>query len=156
MTETILTVTARNRPGSLARVASLFLRRGINLRFAGVTPAGDLARMTFAAETDLETGKALARQIQRLVDVRGATADPGCSSLRVLAIYEVDVTGPERRRAVEMAAIFRGRAIDADERQLTLEASGLPEEMDALEELLSEVGPVRALRSSPLPYARAS
>lgn len=69
---------------------------------------------------------------------------------REFALFEVRAFSELRARIIEIAAVFRGRVIAVSEHTLTIEATGIPDEIDALEELLGDHGLVAVRRSGPL------
>ncbi len=73
---------------------------------------------------------------------------------RELGLFEVRAFTELRARVIEIAAVFRGRVIAVSERSITIEVSGIPAEVDALEELLSEYGLLAVQRSGPLSIER--
>ncbi len=78
--------------------------------------------------------------------------DPVAS--RELAIFEISAERAIRTKIIEIASVFRARLLDSTDTSLTMEASGLPEEIDALEELLSDWGLVRVVRTGPISLTR--
>lgn len=69
---------------------------------------------------------------------------------RELALFEVAAVGGARTRVVEIASVFGGRLIGSSPSTMTVEAAGLPDEIDALEELLRDHGIVAMARSGPI------
>lgn len=69
---------------------------------------------------------------------------------RELALFEVQAFAELRARVIEIAAVFRGRVMAVSEETLTIEASGMPAEIDALQELLGDHGLIAVRRSGPL------
>ncbi|MGB4217701.1 MAG: acetolactate synthase small subunit, partial [Bacillota bacterium] len=66
-----LSVLVNNRSGVLARVASLFSRRGYNIESiaVGVTDDPEVSRMTIQVIADEATFEQITKQLHKLIDV---------------------------------------------------------------------------------------
>ena len=67
----ILSVLVQNRPGVLARVASLFARRGYNIFSLAVAPAEEdgMSRITIVVDVDSSPLEQIVKQLFKLIDV---------------------------------------------------------------------------------------
>ena len=67
----ILSVLVQNRPGVLARVASLFARRGYNIFSLAVAPAEEegMSRITVVVDVDSAPLEQIVKQLFKLIDV---------------------------------------------------------------------------------------
>lgn len=66
---------------------------------------------------------------------------------RELGLFEVLADRDARRHVIETATVFRGRVLDISDRSVMVEATGTSEELDALYELLADLGRVRFVRT---------
>ena len=73
---------------------------------------------------------------------------------RELALFEVAADELSRVQVIELAAVFRARVLAVEDTSITIEAVGAPQEIDALEELLSDFGVVASTRTGPLSLHR--
>ena len=74
-----LSILVSNRPGVLARIASLFSRRGFNIQSLAVGPTEreEVSRMTVVAQVhDDATLEQIVKQLNKLVEVRKAADLP--------------------------------------------------------------------------------
>lgn len=69
---------------------------------------------------------------------------------RELALFEVVAEGELRSRVIEVASVFRGRVVALCPETMVIEVSGIPEEIDAVRELLGDFGLRRMVRSGPV------
>ena len=80
--------------------------------------------------------------------------DPGTAVERELMLAKVRAKGDARARIMEIAEVFRVSIVDVTKTTLTVEASGKPEKLEALRELLSEFGIVELSRTGRIALAR--
>ena len=96
----ILSVLVQNRPGVLARVASLFARRGYNIFSLAVAPAEDegMSRITIVVDVDSSPLEQIVKQLFKLIDVvKISELDPRRSVERELLLATVRVASDEPR-----------------------------------------------------------
>jgi acetolactate synthase I/III small subunit len=75
---------------------------------------------------------------------------------RELALIKVGVHAGKRAEVIEVAEIFRAKVIDVDADSLVLEATGPPEKVSALEELVEPYGIVEIARTGRVALGRGS
>jgi acetolactate synthase I/III small subunit len=88
----ILSVLVQNRPGVLARVASLFARRGYNIFSLAVAPAEEegMSRITIVVDVDSTPLEQIVKQLFKLIDVvKISELDPRRSVERELLLATV-------------------------------------------------------------------
>jgi acetolactate synthase-1/3 small subunit len=73
---------------------------------------------------------------------------------RELMLVKVRTKGDDRQRAMEIASVFRVNVVDVTHSTLTLEATGRPEKLEALLELLRDFGIVEVSRTGRIALAR--
>jgi acetolactate synthase I/III small subunit len=110
----ILSVLVQNRPGVLARVASLFARRGYNIYSLAVAPAEDegMSRITIVRRRRLVAARA-DREAALQADRRrqDQRARPASSVERELLLVTVRATAESRHQVVELCGIFEGKIL---------------------------------------------
>ena len=142
-THQTLSVLVENRSGVLARVSSLFARRGYNIISLAVAPSDDPAfsRITIVIDIETTSVEQITKQLFKLVDVVKITElDPGDSVERELLLASVRASGPERSAVVELVGLFDGAIEDVGHDCLTVMLAGDPARLDDLEELLRPYG----------------
>ncbi|MEY3680159.1 MAG: acetolactate synthase small subunit [Actinomycetota bacterium] len=146
----ILSVLVQNRPGVLARVASLFARRGYNIFSLAVAPAEDpdLSRITIVVDVESAPLEQIVKQLFKLIDVvKISELDPRRSVERELMIATVRISAEERGQVVELANIFEGKILAVGVEAITVSLEGSPEKLDDFEELLRGYGIVELQRT---------
>lgn len=154
-----LSVLVENRPGVLARVSGLFARRGYNIDSLAVGETEDpaVSRMTIAVSVDAKPLEQMVKQLYKLINVlRIAELPPTASVERELALIKVGVQPGRRAEVLEIAEMFRAKVVDVDSGALIVEATGDPEKVGALEELLRPYGIVEIARTGRVALARGS
>ncbi len=139
-----------NERGVLARVASLFARRGFNISSLAVGETEDprISRISVVFKGDASTGEQMVKQLERLVCVQ-KVEDLSTSERVESGLLLVKVRSNARTRAelVELAGIFRGRVAHVDGDCVVIEATGRREKLAALIDLLRPHGIVELART---------
>ncbi len=152
-----LSVLVEDKPGVLARVAGLFSARGFNIDSLAVGPteSAGLSRMTIVVHVESKPLEQVTKQLNKLVNViKILEHDPGAAVERELMLAKVRAKGDARARIMEIAEVFRANIVDVTSSTLTVEASGKPEKLEALRELLSEYGVVELSRTGRIALGR--
>ena len=146
----ILSVLVENRAGVLARVASLFARRGYNIYSLAVAPSEDerFSRITIVAEVESTPLEQIVKQLFKLIDVvKISELDPRTSVERELLLATVKAEPETRGQVVELVQIFEGKILAVGNNQLTVSLDGTPDKLDDFEELLRSYGIVELQRT---------
>jgi acetolactate synthase-1/3 small subunit len=146
----ILSVLVQNRPGVLARVSSLFARRGYNIVSLAVAPTEDegFSRITIVVDVDSSPLEQIVKQLFKLIEVVKITElDPRRSVERELMIATVRVTPEDRGQVVELTNIFEGKILAVGAEALTVALDGSPHKLDDFEDLLRGYGIVELQRT---------
>jgi acetolactate synthase-1/3 small subunit len=146
----ILSVLVQNRPGVLARVASLFARRGYNIFSLAVAPAEEqgMSRITIVVDVESAPLEQVVKQLFKLIDVvKISELDPRRCVERELLLATVRAPADQRHQVVELINIFEGKILAVAPEAVTLSLEGHPDKLDDFEELLAGYGIVELQRS---------
>jgi acetolactate synthase-1/3 small subunit len=150
-------VLVRNRPGVLARVASLFSRRGFNIDSLAVSTTEDagVSRMTIVVAGDETVLEQIGKQLYKLIDVI-KVRDHSHDALvdRELSLIKVHATPQTRSEIMQIVGVFRGRIVDICESSVIIETSGGTEKTDALLRLLKPFGIKEMVRTGKVVMVR--
>jgi acetolactate synthase-1/3 small subunit len=152
-----LSVLVEDRPGVLTRVAGLFAARGFNIDSLAVGPtdADGLSRMTIVVHVDRKPLEQITKQLNKLINViKILEHDPGSAVERELMLVKVRASDETRPRIMEIAQVFRVNIVDVTHSTLTVEATGKPDKLEALLELLRVFGIVELSRTGRIALAR--
>jgi acetolactate synthase-1/3 small subunit len=138
-----LSVLVENSPGVLARVASLFSRRGYNIDSLAVGPTEnpDVSRMTIVIDVEDHALDQVIAQLDKLIDVISTDRlDPVTSVQRELLLVKVSTTSETRSQVLETVQLFRAKVVDVAQDAVTIEATGNAEKIQALLRVLEPYG----------------
>ena len=125
----ILSVLVENRAGVLARVASLFARRGFNIFSLAVAPTEDdrFSRITIVVDIESTPLEQITKQLFKLIDVvKISELDPRLSVERELLLATVRSQPENRGQVVELTQIFEGKILAVGTDALTVSLEGNP------------------------------
>ena len=146
----ILSVLVENRAGVLARVASLFARRGYNIFSLAVAPTEEprFSRITIVVDVESTPLEQVTKQLFKLINVVKITElDPRSSVERELLLVTVRALPADRGQIVELVQIFEGKILAVGSEALTVSLDGHPDKLDDFEELLRGYGIVELQRT---------
>ncbi len=132
-----------DKPGVLARVASLFSRRGFNIQSlaVGATEQKDMSRMTIVVSVEDSPLEQITKQLNKLINViKIVEQDEDNSVSRELALIKVRADATTRSQVIEAVNLFRAKVVDVSTESLTVEATGTPEKLEALLRVLEPYG----------------
>ena len=143
MSRHTLSVLVEDQPGVLARIASLFARRGFNIESLAVGPteAEGVSRMTIVvnvAESPLEQ---VTKQLNKLINVlKIVELDNTAAVQRELLLVKVKSDNNSRSAILETVSLFRAKVVDVAPDAITIEATGNHDKIQALLKVLEEYG----------------
>jgi len=138
-----LSVLVENSPGVLARVASLFSRRGYNINSLAVGPTEnpEISCMTIVIDVEGHALEQVIAQLDKLINVISITQlDPVTSEQRELLLVKVATTPENRSQVLETVQLFRAKVVDVAQDAVTIEATGNAEKIQALLRVLEPYG----------------
>ncbi len=127
----------------LARVASLFSRRGFNIQSlaVGATEQKDMSRMTIVVSVEDSPLEQITKQLNKLVNViKIVEQDVDNSVERELALIKVRADATTRSQVIEAVNLFRAKVVDVSTESVTIEATGTPSKLEALLRVLEPYG----------------
>ncbi len=153
-----IAVLVENRPGVLARVSSLFRRRGFNIESlsVGTTERSDVSRMTIVVDEDERTVEQVVKQLNKLIEVIKVSDVTDNSVHRELALVKVNAPPDKRGEIVEIANIFRARIVDVARDSFIVEITGDEEKINAFIDLMRQYGIKEVARTGVVSMARGS
>ena len=155
----VIVAIVRNRPGVLNRVASLLRARNFNIESLAVghTENPDVSRMTIALKGDDYGVEQVSKQLYRLIDV--LKVQDVSAERRVeheLALIKVRASNGNRAEILKLVELSRGRVVDVAADSVVVEATGSPDEVEALVALLGGYGIKELVRTGSVVLLRGS
>ena len=145
-----LSVLVEDKPGVLARVASLFSRRGFNIQSlaVGATEQKHMSRMTIVVSVEESPLEQITKQLNKLINViKIVEQDDDNAVSRELALIKVRADATTRSQVIEAVNLFRAKVVDVTTESLTIEATGTPAKLEAFMRVLEPYG-IRELAQS--------
>ena len=133
-TRRVISLLVANENGVLARVASLFCRRGFNIDSLTVSATNDpsVSRITVTLNGDEQALSQLLLQTDRLEVTRQVfELEPAKCLQRELLLLKVACTGRNRAELREISSIYKAKIIDLSPDSMVFELTGKPEKIDA-------------------------
>jgi acetolactate synthase-1/3 small subunit len=154
-----LSVLVENESGVLTRIAGLFARRGFNIESLSVGPAEqkNISRITMVVPGDERTIEQLTKQLYKLINVRKVqdiTTLPNVG--RELMLLKIRFSEETRTEIMDIAKVFNAKIVDLASKCLTLEVTGEPEKILALEQLLQKFGILEIAKTGKIALLRHS
>jgi acetolactate synthase-1/3 small subunit len=154
-----LSIIVEDESGVLSRIAGLFTRRGFNIDSLAVGPAEKegISRITMVVIGDPQTIEQLIKQLYKLInviEVKDLTLSPYVE--RELILIKVSTSSLSRSEVLEIASVFRAKIVDFAEKSLTLEITGDPGKIVAIEQLLRKYGITEVARTGKIALLRES
>lgn len=157
MSRHTLSVLVENKPGVLARVASLFSRRGFNIESLAVGPTeiAEVSRMTIVVSVDDLPLEQVTKQLNKLVNVlKIVELDPETSVQREIMLVKVRADTESRSHILETAQLFRAKVVDVSPEAVTIEATGKTDKLLALLRVLEPFGIKELVKSGMVAVGR--
>ena len=146
-------------PGVLNRVTSLFRRRNYNIESLAVgrTEVPGVSRMTIVMQASDDDARRIEANLYKLVNVlrvEDTTWRPAVT--RELALIKVRADQATRAHVLQLAEVFRARAIDVGPEALIFEITGTCDKIDGLAEVLAPYGVIELVRTGAVAMVRSA
>jgi len=157
MSRHTLSVLVEDKPGVLARVASLFSRRGFNIESLAVGPTEmpDVSRMTIEVSVESLPLEQVTKQLNKLVNVlKIVELEPDSSVQREIMLVKVRADSATRSSILETVQLFRAKVVDVALDAVTIEATGDHDKLIALLRVLEPYGVKELVKSGMVALSR--
>jgi len=134
MSQHTLAVLVENSPGVLARVASLFARRGYNIDSLAVGPTenSEISRITIVLNLQGHALDQVMAQLYKLVNVIAISEMPAISTVH-RELLMLKIAGSKQNSEVfDVVKKFGAAVVDESDGMLTIEATGESSHIQAL------------------------
>ena len=153
-----ISILLENEAGALSRVAGLFSARGYNIESLTVAATEDpsVSRMTLVTRGSDDVIEQITKQLNKLIEViKLNDLTVGKHIERELMMAKINVpTAKDKDELKRLVDIFRGRIIDVDDANYTVEMTGTGDKLDAFINLVTSGHIVEIVRSGVLGIAR--
>ncbi|MGJ9422847.1 acetolactate synthase small subunit [Aeromicrobium sp. CF3.5] len=138
-----LSVLVENTPGVLARVSSMFMRRGFNIDSLAVGPTEipEISRMTIVVNVEELPLEQVTKQLNKLINVLKIVELESSSAVeRELMLIKVKTDPQTRGQVLETVQLFRAKVVDVATDAVTVEATGDAAKLAAMLNVLEPFG----------------
>ncbi|MBE1513921.1 MULTISPECIES: acetolactate synthase small subunit [Nesterenkonia] len=154
-----LSVLVEDVPGVLTKVSGLFARRAFNIHSLAVGPSElpGLSRITIVVHADSVLLEQITKQLNKLINViKIIELAPENSVQREHLLIKVKADSPTRLQVTQAVELFRAKIVDVSVDSLTVEATGAPDKLNALLDVLEPFGVREIVRSGTLGISRGA
>ncbi len=154
----VISVLVENEPGVLARVAGLFSGRGFNIESLNVAPAleENVSHMTISTYGDDVIMEQIMKQLHKIVTVIKVMEFSDLDAIeREMMFIKVQAEGPARGEILRIVEIFRCKVVDVSHSEMTIEATGDHDKLDAIQSLLQRFGIKEVARTGSVAMRRS-
>jgi acetolactate synthase-1/3 small subunit len=159
MSKHTLSVLVENKPGVLARVASLFSRRGFNIDSLAVGPTehAEISRMTIVVSLESSPLEQVTKQLNKLVEViKIVELDGPASVSRELLLVKVRADADTRGQVLDAVALFKARVVDVVTDAVTIEVTGNGDKLASFLQVVEPFGIRELVQSGMVAIGRGS
>ena len=159
MDRIVLSLLVDNTAGVLARVASLFSRRGYNIESltVGVTADERYSRMTVVSFGDQQVLEQIEKQLNKKLDViKVKTLSQEQCYTRELMLLKVKYNKNNRRDIIEICDIMKTEIVDMSKHFMMLQICDSPEKIDTLIKMLQSISIVEVARTGTLALSKCA
>ncbi len=155
MSKHILSVLVENKPGVLARISSMFARRGFNIHSLAVGPSTEPGQSLMTLVVDGPEMEQVVKQLRKLINtVKVTELGPGDAVEREIALVRVSAEPQSRGEVLDAASIFKAKAVDVGATTITFEVTGTPEKLNDFLDLVRPYGIVDLVKSGRIALAK--
>ncbi len=148
MTVHLISVLVEDKPGVLARVSSMFARRGFNIHSLAVGPAGEEGMSRMTVVVDGPEMEQIVKQLRKMINtVKVTELAPGDAIEREVMLVRVNADPRIRKEIVDAAEIFKAKAVDTGATSLLFEVTGTPDKLADFLELMRPYGIIDLVKS---------
>ena len=159
MSRHTLSVLVEDKPGVLARVSSLFSRRGFNIESLAVGPTEvpEISRMTIVVSVEGAPLEQVTKQLNKLINVlKIVELDPEAAVQREIMLVKVKADLQTRSAVLETVQLFRAKVVDVAPDAVTIEATGNADKLQAFLRVLEPFGIKELVKSGMVAVGRGS
>lgn len=155
----VVSMLVDNNSGVLARVASLFARKGFNIDSLTVSATDNekISRITITTKGDIRTLSQILSQTGKLIEVRSVVAlDEETSIQRELLLVKIAADEAMRSVIREVADIYKASVVDLSIDSMVVELTGKPSKIDGFLAVIEQYDILEMCRTGVTALARGS
>lgn len=150
MEKYIISALVQNNSGVLARVSSLFGRRGFNIYSLTVSPTVDerISRITIVVIGDEYTLEQVLKQMQKLEEcIEVAHIDEEDAFCRELALIKIAGDESVRESVREVCALYHAEVVDSSSESIIIRINGTPSTINTFLSIIQSFNIIESSRT---------
>ncbi|MDO5484008.1 MAG: acetolactate synthase small subunit [Desulfovibrionaceae bacterium] len=154
----VLSVLVENEPGVLSRVVGLFSGRGFNIHSLNVAPSLEdgVSHMTITTYGDSMILEQIMKQLHKIVSVIKVMDFADVPAVeREMMFLKIQAEGTARGEILRTVEIFRCKVVDVSPNEMTIEATGDHEKLEAIISLFQRFGIKELIRTGSVVMRRS-
>ncbi len=152
-----LLIIAKNTNGIVARIMSLFNRRGyfVKKMTAGHTNIDGYTRLTLTVEGDERILEQIKNQVHKIIEVTRVKVFPQSGVIRrEMMLIKVRSDNETRPHIIQIAEIYRGNVLDMGPNSVSIEITGDEEKLSGFVEMMDSFGVLEMAKTGVLAMSR--
>ncbi|MDH3606236.1 MAG: acetolactate synthase small subunit [Acidimicrobiia bacterium] len=151
----VLSVLVEDKPGVLARVSSMFARRGFNIHSLAVGPSAEPGNSLMTVVVNADEIEQVVKQLRKLINtIKITELDPAESVEREVMLVRVSADPTQRSEILDAAGVFKAKAVDVGATSVTFEITGTPSKVNDFLELMRPYGLMDVVKSGWIALSR--
>jgi acetolactate synthase-1/3 small subunit len=153
----VVSALVENKPGVLARIATLFAARGFNIDSLTVGETDDptTSRMTIVVRGDEKILEQVEKQLNKLIDIIKVLEYSSIEHIeRDLCLIKVKATKDDRSEILQIVDIFRAKKVDVAADSVVIERTGDEDKILAFINMIKPFGIKELVRTGIIAIAR--
>lgn len=137
----VLSILVQNNYGVLARISSLFGRRGYNIDTLTVSNTDDpeISRITLTVQgLENEINQIILQTLKLEEVIKVDVLEQNKSVMREIVLAKIKTNSDNRSKMVEVATIYKGSIIDLSPTSMIVEVTGKPTKINAFIKILED------------------
>lgn len=140
-TDHMISILVYNKPGVMAKVTSLFTRRGFNIESisAGKAKENELMRLTIIVKGDDRSIEQIQKQLYKVLEtVKVSQINPKNSIEKEMALIKVKTGNGNKTELFQLVDVFKGKVVDTSANGFIIEITGAAAKIDAFINVISK------------------
>lgn len=130
----MISILVYNQPGVMAKVTSLFTRRGFNIESisAGKAKENELMRLTIIVKGDDRSIKQIQKQLYKVLEtVKVSPINQAQCVEKEMALIKIKCSNGNKAELFQLIEVFRGKVLDTSANGFIIEITGATDKIEA-------------------------
>ena len=146
----MISILVYNQPGVMAKVTSLFTRRGFNIESisAGKAKENELMRLTIIVKGDDRSIKQIQKQLYKVLEtVKVSPINQAQCVEKEMALIKIKCSNGSKSELFQLVDVFKGKVLDTNANGFIIEITGATDKIEAFMQLVPKNSIVEVART---------